>query len=238
MKGAEIYNSLRDRKDKDKDKLVIAIKFIDKSLELNPECSSFRYNRGLIYMEFEEFQKAIECFDRAISLNPENYDAYFKKVTALVSYGKISEANDFFQHTMEDAAPIVAYKRFVLEAEDLKNLPWYSLPKDGNIDKIKDLTGGSYNFFELAKKIKDLDYTVTASLPWNIAKKALKRAGNENLKDSFYDYVTSFCICEALKALGRKDEIGIFENEIDPIRLAEMHYIFPGYAHYDWRYLL
>lgn len=50
------------------------------------------HNKGLCYVQFGQWTKALECFEQALSLNPIYVDAWVNKARTLASDGKIEEA--------------------------------------------------------------------------------------------------------------------------------------------------
>ncbi len=53
-----------------------AVVLISKAIELNPEDASYYNNRGSIYEEMKKYELAKSDFDTAVSIDPDNYEAY------------------------------------------------------------------------------------------------------------------------------------------------------------------
>jgi serine/threonine-protein kinase len=64
----------------------------DKVLNSNPRNALFLTSLGLSYLYLDDFNKAIECQDRAIELMPDWCVPYGNKIASLISVGDLTEA--------------------------------------------------------------------------------------------------------------------------------------------------
>jgi len=62
---------------------------------------SFWFSKGKSYMKSLEFKKAIKCFDKAISINPENSETWYYKGLALIPLERSEEAISWFEKSLE-----------------------------------------------------------------------------------------------------------------------------------------
>lgn len=69
-----------------------AIDDYNRTLELDPGDSYVLYNRGLLYLEGEQYQFAIEDFSQSLKLRPDNIDAYEQRAAAYAGIGATSQA--------------------------------------------------------------------------------------------------------------------------------------------------
>ncbi|MFI5334732.1 MAG: tetratricopeptide repeat protein, partial [Chlamydiales bacterium] len=69
------------------------LEFINKSLEQNgPDLSNVQLQLGVAYSESLEYDKAIVSLTQAITLNPENKEAYFERAAAYFETGNFDQA--------------------------------------------------------------------------------------------------------------------------------------------------
>ncbi len=87
----EIYEDTED------EKLVKdALYYYDKSLKEDPD-SDVLESKGLLLYNLERLDEAIECFDEAISLDPENLDVVTTKASILLDNDRQDEAIECFR---------------------------------------------------------------------------------------------------------------------------------------------
>ena len=60
--------------------------------ERNQKCAETYYNRGLDHAKNGEFQLAIEDYTKAIELNPEYADAYYRRSKTWLHLGEVEKA--------------------------------------------------------------------------------------------------------------------------------------------------
>jgi tetratricopeptide (TPR) repeat protein len=65
-----------------------ALESATKSVEAAPECSNAWTQKGKILIQLSNFLEAMGCFQKAIELNKNNYEAWFAKGIALSAIGK------------------------------------------------------------------------------------------------------------------------------------------------------
>ena len=70
----------------------------DTGFEFSPEDYS---NRGLSYLNLEQYERAIVDFDRAIALDPSFAPAYTNKGNALSHYGRFEEGIDNYTESLK-----------------------------------------------------------------------------------------------------------------------------------------
>ena len=56
---------------------------------------------GLIFASMGGHEKAIECFNTTISLDPNHKDAIFQKGLSLLAKGKLSKSEKMFDNVLE-----------------------------------------------------------------------------------------------------------------------------------------
>jgi tetratricopeptide (TPR) repeat protein len=87
----------------------------DKVFESNPRNVLFLTNLGITYIYLEDFNRAIECQDRAIELNPQWFAPYLNKAFTLVAFGKTSEARSVVREVQDITGR--DYFRYLAELE-------------------------------------------------------------------------------------------------------------------------
>ena len=60
--------------------------------ELNQECAEMYYNRGLAHSKKGEVELAIKNYTKAIELNPDYADAYYRRSKIWLHLGKTEKA--------------------------------------------------------------------------------------------------------------------------------------------------
>ena len=75
-----IYNEKATELKKER-KFEEALKFVDKATEVKKEEKSdyFWYKKAVRCCEFGEYEEAIDCLDRDISVHKKSYETYFLK---------------------------------------------------------------------------------------------------------------------------------------------------------------
>ena len=79
-----------------------AIEIYNRILNLRPNEAEALYLRGVLYAEKEDLTSAGENFDKAISLEPENYDMIIKIYSILAENGYKDVAQDYLKNAMEN----------------------------------------------------------------------------------------------------------------------------------------
>lgn len=70
-----------------------AFKAYSKALEIAfKQEAAAHYGMGYIYMDWKKFNKALQEFDKAIKLNPDNYDAYQNKAVTFRRMGRFKDS--------------------------------------------------------------------------------------------------------------------------------------------------
>ena len=72
-----------------------AIQDFDEAIRLNPQADAY-FNRGVVYRNLGQFERAIEDFGEAIRLNPQQAEAYYTRGAVYGVIGKSIEAERDF----------------------------------------------------------------------------------------------------------------------------------------------
>jgi tetratricopeptide (TPR) repeat protein len=78
-----------------------AIKYFDRSLEIDPRSTSSWLNKGYALYSLGSYSEAIKCFDKAIELDPDFADAWHNKGLALGNLGKHYESTPCLKKAIE-----------------------------------------------------------------------------------------------------------------------------------------
>jgi len=76
------------------------IYLVDAALEIVPYNSDLWYSKGIFHSNLFEFEKALECFNKAISLNPSDSDILISKSIAEENLGMIDDAVESLQNSI------------------------------------------------------------------------------------------------------------------------------------------
>lgn len=98
-----------------------AINYISKAIKINSEDSSYYNNRGNIYEEMEEYELAKKDFETAISIDPENYEAYANLARWNFAMMRLTN-NQVEQEYYRNRAVTFVEKALELNHEDSQNL--------------------------------------------------------------------------------------------------------------------
>jgi len=81
-----------------------ALKFTDKATQIKKEEKSdyFWYKRAVHCCEFGEYEDAIECLDKDLSMHKKSYETYFLKGLILVQLKNYAEAIECFNKASEE----------------------------------------------------------------------------------------------------------------------------------------
>ena len=79
----------------------LAIKSLDKAIEIKPDFAQAWYNKAITYSVMGHVQDEINCYDKAIEINPEYAEAWSNKSSALGRAGRLEEALDSAEHAIE-----------------------------------------------------------------------------------------------------------------------------------------
>ena len=78
----------------------LAIEYIGRAIELNPNSTAFHANLGAAHQKLKRFDKAVACYRRALELNPNNAEAHNNLGVALQSQGDPATAEACFRRTL------------------------------------------------------------------------------------------------------------------------------------------
>ena len=102
-----------------------SLKFLNESLQKNPNNSECYSNRGLVNFKLKNIEKAISDFKKAISLDKNNYNPYFNLGNLYKELGKLDESLENFTKAISINKNLyLAYhnraliKRFLFKFED------------------------------------------------------------------------------------------------------------------------
>ncbi len=81
--------------------LAGALKYYNKSLELNPDAYEYWFNRGLTLFYLGNFTEAIASYDQAIEIKPDFYKGWYNRGAALSELGNFTEAIASFDEALK-----------------------------------------------------------------------------------------------------------------------------------------
>lgn len=96
---------------------------VEKAVKNKSEDSKLWYRKGVIFLILDKVEDAVQCFNRAIQIDPTYTEAWVKKGTSLESLGKFEEAQPYFEKVLElkpnsvSAKRGLNYARYFLEKE-------------------------------------------------------------------------------------------------------------------------
>lgn len=118
--------------------LVGAEKYLKKACEEHPSEADFPFSLGICYLFIEDIEKALECFERAIQLNPKKKPAHVYKAFALFHLGRFDEAWREYEYRLDlKELQDANYARPRWHGEDMTGLPLLLLPEQGMGDNIQ-----------------------------------------------------------------------------------------------------
>jgi predicted O-linked N-acetylglucosamine transferase (SPINDLY family) len=79
----------------------VAIEYISRAIELNPNSTGFHANLGAACQKLKRFDKAVACYRRALELNPNNAEAHSNLGVALQSLGDRATAEACFRRALK-----------------------------------------------------------------------------------------------------------------------------------------
>ena len=78
----------------------LALKYYNKSIELNPKYSEAYNNLGNLYRQRGDYEKAINNYKQAIHFNNNFFIAYYNLGNSFKNIGKLSEAKENFKKAL------------------------------------------------------------------------------------------------------------------------------------------
>ena len=78
----------------------IAVDLIEKAIKVNQAVPFYHYNAGNAYSALNKFEEAVACYQRALLLNPDYYEALNNLGNALKGQGKLEEAITCYQRVL------------------------------------------------------------------------------------------------------------------------------------------
>ncbi len=97
----ELANPARDKVLKRLDKDRMELGKIEKKLQIQDEDPRLWFKYGVVLLSLGEVDKAIECFDKVITLDSADPDAFARRGTAMESLGDYSGAKKYFEKALE-----------------------------------------------------------------------------------------------------------------------------------------
>ena len=79
------------KKDRQGDMESVA-RLLDQAIELDPNSDRAYSNRGTIYLNLKQYQRAIDDFDKALQINPKKYEAHINRGDAWYNLGEYTRA--------------------------------------------------------------------------------------------------------------------------------------------------
>lgn len=98
-----------------------ALVYISKAISINEEDPMYYNNRGIIYAEMSNYEKADKDFDTALSLDSENYESYANKASLYIEISENAETDDIENEYKEKAINAI-HRALELNSEDSYNL--------------------------------------------------------------------------------------------------------------------
>ena len=81
-------------------KLLDAVTFMKKAIELNPKQTNYYVNLGFIYRGLERFEDAKVVYNKAIDMDPNNYLPYYNLGVLFQKQGFFEDAKDQYVKTI------------------------------------------------------------------------------------------------------------------------------------------
>ena len=97
MKQVKIYGDLLIEKEDFKE----AVHVYTEAIKYNPENSDLYYNLGISYSRINEFSLAKDCFEKAVEINSDLYNAYYRLGQIALLYRDIENAERYFSQSIE-----------------------------------------------------------------------------------------------------------------------------------------
>ena len=200
-----IYNSIDEiilwnkKLTKNKSDQEQAVNYISKAIEINPEDASYYNNRGNIYEEMRKYDLAKNDFETAISIDPENYEAYANLARWNFAMMRLNDNQEKREEFRENALSLIE-KAVELNYEDSQNLK-----------RISDLLKDEY---KIDKEIKSLIETSV---------KVNERSGDIDYQDE--NYISAISGYSKALSIFNDAPIEIIQDNIDIIkRICEKVY--------------
>lgn len=136
-----------------------AIKIYDSILALRPAEVNALYLRGVLFASKEELEEALDSFDEAISLAPEDYDMLIKIYTILGDKGYKEVGQDYLKRAMEKGTKKMSnYEKGQISyyLEDYESArTYFEKAKDENGAQAALLLGQTY------ETLGDINYAIS-----------------------------------------------------------------------------
>ena len=87
---------------------------------LSPELAEAYSNRGMVYLNLGQYERAIQDFDQAIHLQPEHADAYASRALAYICLGMEAEAQQDINRAVELGFDRALLERMVEQAKQAR----------------------------------------------------------------------------------------------------------------------
>jgi len=104
MKDIPTFYNEKSAELKKERKFEEALKFADKATEIEKEEKSdnFWYKKAVRCCEFGEYEEAVECLDKDLTVHKKSYETYFLKGLIMIQLKKSAEAIECFNKASEE----------------------------------------------------------------------------------------------------------------------------------------
>jgi tetratricopeptide (TPR) repeat protein len=118
--------------------LVEAEKYLKKAFEEYPDQSDFAFSLGICYMYQENAEKALECFEQSIALDPSKKPPRVYRAFALFYQGRLDEAWQQYEARLDlNELRDANYDRPPWNGEDMAGQPLLLMPEQGMGDNLQ-----------------------------------------------------------------------------------------------------
>jgi tetratricopeptide (TPR) repeat protein len=141
-----------------------ALQVLEEGIKKAPQSYILWEKLGLQYSNREKYEQAIECFDKAISIDNKVESLYYNKAVALANMNKLYEALSALEQII--AINDEFFMAYILQASVLNKLGALSNqtePVDKAIERMEILTKVSFERFGVSNKT-ELEYKIYENL--------------------------------------------------------------------------
>lgn len=118
--------------------LVEAEAYLKKACKVHPNEADFAFSLGSCYLFIEAIERALECFERAIELNPKKKSYRVYKAFALFHLGRLDEAWHEYENRLDlDELQDANYARPRWHGEAMSGQPLLLIPEQGMGDNLQ-----------------------------------------------------------------------------------------------------
>ena len=127
------------------------------AIKYNPEKADLYYDLGIVYSMMNEFSLAKECFEKAIEIDSNLYNAYYRLGQIALLYRDIESAEKYFMQSLYGETEAKAYYQLAKLSiiKNDKNKSGIFMNKAIEIDpKYYDIASNEPIFFSIKKLIE------------------------------------------------------------------------------------